>query len=262
MHGGYILRGARCGYLTSSRASVDSVSASSEPECEPSSSLKSTPSASTSSSSTGPKSPSTETFGPFTLPLDLPTSSAAGSPAKTSASPGQEPALLANARAYGRSTPALLAKYDPDSSSWKTSQHCLLEGLATYSETWPRSGMTRNGTAYHLPPLVPLTDATVSGLLATPTTKANQLAPSMQKHPGCRRLWPTPRATAAMAFGKQGRPDKDARLEDVVANISERNGGLNPTWIEWLMGFPLGWTACELWATPSSRKSPKSSGGQ
>jgi len=22
-------------------------------------------------------------------------------------------------------------------------------------------------------------------------------------------------------------------------------GGLNPTWVEWLMGFPLGWTALE-----------------
>ena len=22
-------------------------------------------------------------------------------------------------------------------------------------------------------------------------------------------------------------------------------GSLNPTWVEWLMGFPLGWTVCE-----------------
>ena len=39
-------------------------------------------------------------------------------------------------------------------------------------------------------------------------------------------------------------------------------GSLNPTWVEWLMGFPLGWTVCEPSATPSSRKSPKSSDGQ
>jgi hypothetical protein len=36
---------------------------------------------------------------------------------------------------------------------------------------------------------------------------------------------------------------------------------LNPTWVEWLMGFPLGWTDCEHLATPSFRKSLKSSGG-
>ena len=40
--------------------------------------------------------------------------------------------------------------------------------------------------------------------------------------------------------------------------LSEQIGGsLNPTWVEWLMGFPLGWTVCELWETRSSRKSRK-----
>jgi hypothetical protein len=38
-------------------------------------------------------------------------------------------------------------------------------------------------------------------------------------------------------------------------------GQLNPTWVEWLMGFPPGWTDCEHLATPSFRKSLKSSGG-
>ena len=37
---------------------------------------------------------------------------------------------------------------------------------------------------------------------------------------------------------------------------------LNPTWVEWLMGFPLGWTALEHSATRSSRRSRKSSGGR
>ncbi len=32
-------------------------------------------------------------------------------------------------------------------------------------------------------------------------------------------------------------------------------GQLNPTWVEWLMGFPLGWTDLEDSATPSSHKS-------
>jgi hypothetical protein len=34
-------------------------------------------------------------------------------------------------------------------------------------------------------------------------------------------------------------------------------GSLNPTWVEWLMGFPLGWTDLGRSATPSSRKSRK-----
>jgi DNA (cytosine-5)-methyltransferase 1 len=32
--------------------------------------------------------------------------------------------------------------------------------------------------------------------------------------------------------------------------------------VEWLMGYPLGWTACAAWETRSSRRSRKSSGGQ
>ena len=32
-------------------------------------------------------------------------------------------------------------------------------------------------------------------------------------------------------------------------------GALNPTWVEWLMGFPEGWTDCGPLATRSSRKS-------
>jgi len=38
------------------------------------------------------------------------------------------------------------------------------------------------------------------------------------------------------------------------------NGGsLNPTWVEWLMGYPLGWTALKDWGTRLSRRSPNGS---
>lgn len=39
------------------------------------------------------------------------------------------------------------------------------------------------------------------------------------------------------------------------------SGQLNPTWVEWLMGYPEGWTDLEASATPSSRRSRKRSGG-
>ena len=35
----------------------------------------------------------------------------------------------------------------------------------------------------------------------------------------------------------------------------EHSGSLNPNWVEWLMGYPIGHTACADWVTPSSRKS-------
>ena len=39
--------------------------------------------------------------------------------------------------------------------------------------------------------------------------------------------------------------------DDLATAIARTNGGaLNPTWVEWLMGFPLGWTDCAPSATP------------
>ncbi len=47
--------------------------------------------------------------------------------------------------------------------------------------------------------------------------------------------WSTP--TAAIAVGstcQDSRGKRDLRLEV--------DGQLNPTWVEWLMGYPIGWT--------------------
>ncbi len=67
------------------------------------------------------------------------------------------------------------------------------------------------------------------GLLHTPTTKANFTAPSMQKWPSCRRY--------VEIFG---------------------DGKILPEQFEYLMGYPIGWTALDPSETPSSRKSSKS----
>jgi len=61
------------------------------------------------------------------------------------------------------------------------------------------------------------------------------------------RTWPTP--TVAMAKGssggaltrKTGKSRENDRLDYAVEGDA-KNGRLNPTWIEWLMGWPLGWT--------------------
>ena len=92
-------------------------------------------------------------------------------------------------------------------------------------------------------------------------------------------LWPTPNA----ADGKGGRISSDAvilsgrrpsgakaqrtlreaiRKKDLATDSPPpRAGALNPTWVEWLMGFPIGWTVLPPSETPSSHRSPSGSGG-
>jgi len=63
--------------------------------------------------------------------------------------------------------------------------------------------------------------------------------------------WPTPTARD----WKSGKAS-DATHDRNSRPLSEVVGGsLNPTWVEWLMGFPLGWTDSKPSETPSSRKS-------
>jgi hypothetical protein len=71
------------------------------------------------------------------------------------------------------------------------------------------------------------------------------------------RMYPTPMARdAANRSGQAKRYLEQGRvnLQDRLAADGVR-GSLNPTWVEWLMGFPLGWTVCEFWETRSSRRS-------
>ncbi len=75
-------------------------------------------------------------------------SSAADSPAKTSAMRGRARALPVPAPGSGSSMPESFASYDRASLSWRTSQRCLLGEWETFSESWPGSGMMRNGVVY------------------------------------------------------------------------------------------------------------------
>jgi hypothetical protein len=96
--------------------------------------------------------------------------------------------------------------------------------------------------AYQLPPLVRLTDATESGLWQTPVSDD-----AIERTVG--------------KFNSRGEPKLSAEVK-LWPTPDELNGQLNPEFVEWLMGFPLGWTVCEPSATPSSRKSRKPSDAQ
>jgi DNA (cytosine-5)-methyltransferase 1 len=69
------------------------------------------------------------------------------------------------------------------------------------------------------------------------------------------RLFPTPTVNDSKNNGSpsqyrrtsNGKP-RDLQLNAVVG------GALNPTWVEWLMGWPLGWTDCGASATDRFRE--------
>ena len=73
-------------------------------------------------------------------------------------------------------------------------------------------------------------------------------------------IWPTPRAGSMYGGTGSGQIIEERFTEGTISEEERRsmrsgNGGkLNPTWVEWLMGFPLGWTDLEDSETPSSPK--------
>lgn len=222
-------------------------------------------------------------FAETELPL---MSSAVGSRARTSHSLESDLASKVSALVSGATMHASLASYDPASSSWRTSQACLVSGWAEFSDTFPRSGMMRSGTVYQLPPSAPLTDGIGSGLLPTPTTldwkdgtaescanvpvngllgRAVHMWPTPRANDaekrgdfdatnprnglaGAVKLWPTPHANCATGSGQSPNKQGGENLQTAVG------GSLNPEFVEWLMGFPAEWTALDASETPSSRR--------
>jgi len=110
------------------------------------------------------------TFRPLTADRgeDLLMSYLAAFRAKTSALPEKAQASQASAAECGDTWRGSLARFDPDTSSWKTVQHSLLEDSESSSVIWPRSGMTANGQCWELPTLAHRISATDSGLWQTP----------------------------------------------------------------------------------------------
>jgi hypothetical protein len=237
----------------SSPVSAVSTSALKEQACTPPGSARQTPSVSVSSQNTGRRCRATATSKHYAdATSSQSTSSAAGSPAKTSASPDEAAGSQERGRVFGVRTPDLWANFDPATSSWKTSRLYVLGDSIKCSKTSMRAGMTRSGMVFPLVPLAPLTAATASGLLLTPIASnygsnqgggaAGRVGPvrhslrEMAKH----GLWPTPTARDWKS-GTGAKPRKGHALP-----LSSQIGGqLNPTWVEWLQGFPLGWTEVE-----------------
>ena len=68
--------------------------------------------------------------------------------------------------------------------------------------------------------------------------------------------WPTPTVGDSVGARNRtsGRSSPNSKHHDGVtlcdAITPGKSGSLNPTWVEWLMGYPTGWTDLEPSETP------------
>lgn len=219
----------------------------------------------------------------------------AGFPVRTSALQERVQASTENAPECGSTWRGSLAKFDPVSCSWKTAQLSLIEDSEPCSVTWPRSGMTVDGLCLELPILGRRTSGTGSGLWPTPVasdtssrTKPyaqggtplslavkwptptvcgnyNRKGASATSGDGLAtavRMWPTPQASDNRNRGTTQTPAIARRIDagkQVMLSMC-MDGPLNPTWVEWLMGWPLGWTDLRPLETDKCRSAQQQHG--
>jgi hypothetical protein len=86
---------------------------------------------------------------------------------------------------------------------------------------------------------------------------------------GAVKMWPTPNASDNRDRGNLSDPAIQRRIAmgkqvGLTMAVKEKKGGgtLNPTWVEWLMGYPSGWTDLSPSEIASSLKSPTTSDNQ
>ena len=216
----------------------------------------------------GPTSDDTMTCGPSrptTALTGKSTSSRAGSRARTSAMPERVQDSLGNAPDSGLNSLEWFARFDLDSCLWRTSQLSLLGGLMPFSGRWPRSGMTRNGRAFRLPPLVPRISGTVCSYWPTVNAADAKRGADARDRKGSGgpnlahavktaicdfvTMYPTPSArdwksgaASEATHERNSRPINEQIVRVEAAGDETRPKTLNPAWVEWLQGLPPGWT--------------------
>ena len=162
----------------------------------------------------------------------------------------------------------------------KTSQPYALKDYGESYGDLPIWGMTVGGLVYQPKKLEPTTYARDGSYWPTPVANDDNKSPrahmAMKKRMrgGPRKkctslnvmvkgvemkMWPTPNASdwkgASTRSKGRERPKCD---DDLPTRISRKlSGQLSPTWVEWLMGYHLGWTELKPWATQWFHSRPK-----
>lgn len=167
--------------------------------------------------------------------------------ARTSVLQVRAQGLMESVPGFGRKWHELSMKYDLNTCSWKTHQCLFPEDLPESLVTLPKWGMTRNGHVFQHPTLERPISVIESGLLPTPVAsdwkRNGSPADLTRKSPtlgAIVQMYPTPKASDGNKRGKVG-PHHQNGLAGAVKS-GHGGGVLNPNWVEWLMGWPIGWT--------------------
>jgi len=130
--------------------------------------------------------------------------------------------LMDQDQVCGKKWQGWLAKYDPDTSSWKTAQCSLITDSDECLEIYPTSGLMRDGLLWEQTRLVGSTTETEFGLLPTPTARDFNGHTITKKRPkGFNKVLPN---VFKLEFQLQGQCYP------------------HPTFSEGLMLWPVGWT--------------------
>ena len=232
---------------------------------EPSAMSNGTPTVSQSSSSasktdtcTMPRSGTTCRHSTGNPGLDAWISSLLGSRANRSAQQANETGTKTSA-ICGRLPFASLEKYDQlgyclktsldYSAQWTMPQLSLIPILGLYSETWPKAGMMLDGACYQQPKWERRIKGIGSLLWPTPRVTECKMGARIPTKALLQRErshgWDLVEAVYDAANTHHIRwPTQQKALQAV-----EVGDKLNPPWIEWLMGWPIGWTDLEPLAT-------------
>lgn len=152
-----------------------------------------------------------------------------GGHAKISASQARGPVLVVRVPVFGKIWRALCLKYDHDMSLWRIAPRWCGGVSGESLGILPRSGMMRDGRCWERTMSAPPIAGSDSG------------------------FWPTPKASPSGAdYARAGRPKSGGDdLATAVARMTQKgqSAALNPEWVEWLMGWPLGWSDARAWSS-------------
>lgn len=122
--------------------------------------------------------------------------------------------------------------------------------IVAYSKEQGNGGGYQYSQGRHDRPVLTLTGA--ARLWPTPKARDWRTASGREKRVSpdlnvAVKLFPTPKATDYKGSGPRGSKSaehdlKKGNLKGAVMYATEKDGQLNPEWVEWLMGFPIGWT--------------------